>query len=126
MRRREFIALLGGAAAAWPLVARAQQPAVPVIGLLTVVSLNATRNSRRVPSRPRASLAMSRAETCRSNIGRQSSTTSVFRRWLRTSSGRASALIVAASGVPAVLAAKAATATIPLYSSCRPTRCKLA
>ena len=113
IRRREFITLVGGAAA-WPLAARAQQPAMPVIGFLSGRSNNESR-----------SLVAAFGKGLQETGFVEGHTAAVTFRWADGQYDRLFAqaadlvqqkvaLITAVGAVPAIQAAKAATSTIPI------------
>src|SRR5437870_10530636 len=114
MRRREFISLIGGAAAAWPLAARAQQPAVPVVGFL----------SSRAPEDSEHLVAAFRRGLAEGGFVEGQNVAIEFR-WARGQYDLLPAMaaelvsrrvdvLTTAGGEPSALAAKRATSTIPI------------
>jgi len=116
MRRRQFLGVLGGAAAAWPLAVRAQQPAMPVIGFLSPGSLEADTSRMNAVRQGLAEIGYVEGQNAAIEYrGAQYQHDRLSALAADLVNRRVAAIIVvSASGA---LAAKAATNTIPIVFS---------
>ena len=114
MRRRKFLSALGGAVAAWPLAARAQQPAIPVIGFLDSRSSDGMASRLAAFRQGLKEVGLVEGESVKVEYRWAENKVDHLRQMAAELVHLRPAVITTSGGPAAALSAKAATTTIPI------------